>query len=94
MGEAPAELYFLRAEEVAEYFGVRTTVCCWCREGRIPCPKIGKRWCARRGDLEDFLKEAEESGGARCPDRRASKNVPSAHPSGGYGPKCAERVHL
>jgi hypothetical protein len=38
----------------------------------IPCMKLGKHWHARRarrGDLEDFPKEVEESGGARCPDR-------------------------
>ncbi len=52
----------LSAEEVAEYFGVRTTtVYRWCKEGRIPCMKIGKHWRMRREDLADFLLEAEES---------------------------------
>jgi excisionase family DNA binding protein len=55
----------LSAEEVAEHFGVTTTtVYRWCREGRIPCLKIGKHWRMRREDLVDFLKEAEDSQGA------------------------------
>ena len=53
------------AEEVAEYFGVgKITVYRWCKEGRIPCLKIGKHWRVRREELVDFLKEAEESRGA------------------------------
>ncbi len=60
----------LGAEEVAGYFGVKTTtVYRWCKEGRIPCMKVGKHWRVRREELEDFLKEAEESRGARHPDR-------------------------
>jgi excisionase family DNA binding protein len=55
----------LSAVEVAEYFGVKTTtVYRWCKEGRIPCLKIGKHWRVRREELVDFLKEAEESKGA------------------------------
>ncbi len=55
----------LSAEEVAEYFGVKTTtVYRWCKEGRIPCLKIGKHWPVRREELADFVKEAEESEGA------------------------------
>jgi excisionase family DNA binding protein len=55
----------LSAEEVAEHFGVTTTtVYRWCREGRIPCLKIGKHWRMRREELVDFLKEAEDSQGA------------------------------
>ena len=50
----------LSAEEVALYFGVKTTtVYRWCREGRIPCLKIGKHWRVRREVLEDFPKKAE-----------------------------------
>ena len=52
----------LSAEEVAEYFWVgKVTVYRWCKEGRIPCLKIGKHWRVRREELEDFLKEAEKS---------------------------------
>jgi excisionase family DNA binding protein len=55
----------LSAEEVAEYFEVKTTtVYRWCKKGRIPCLKIGKHWRVRREDLVDFLKEAEKSEGA------------------------------
>jgi excisionase family DNA binding protein len=58
-GEAP-----LSVEGVAEYFGVTTTtVYRWCKEGRIPCLKIGKLWRMRREELVDFLKEAGESRG-------------------------------
>ncbi len=46
------------------YFGVgKLTVYRWCKEGCIPCMKIGKHWRFRREDLADFLKEAEESKG-------------------------------
>ena len=52
----------LSAEEVAGHLGVkRSTVWRWCREGRVPCLKIGKHWRVRREDLEDLLKEAESS---------------------------------
>ena len=54
----------LSAEEVAEYFGVKaTTVYRWCKDGRIPCLKIGKYWRVGREELMDFLKEAEEPKG-------------------------------
>ena len=56
----------LSAEEVAEYFGVgKVTVYRWCKEGRIPCLKIGKHWRVRREEMEDFLKEAEQSEGVK-----------------------------
>ena len=46
--------------EVAGYLGVgRVTVYRWCREGRLPCLKVGKSWRVRRGALEDFLKRGE-----------------------------------
>jgi excisionase family DNA binding protein len=52
----------LSVEEVAEHFGVTTTtVYRWCKEGRIPCLKIGKHWRVRREELVDLLKESEES---------------------------------
>ncbi len=52
----------MSTEEVAEYFGVKTTtVYHWCKEGRIPCLKIGKHWRERREELADFLKEDEEN---------------------------------
>ncbi len=48
------------------YFGVKTTtVYRWCKEGRIPCLKIGKHWRVRREELADFPKEAENSSEAK-----------------------------
>lgn len=50
----------LGVEEVAGYLGVgRVTVYRWCREGRLPCLKVGKSWRIRREALEDFLKRGE-----------------------------------
>jgi excisionase family DNA binding protein len=53
----------LSAEDVAGLVGVKeTTVWRWCREGRLPCLKVGKHWRVRRQVLEDFLKQHERSG--------------------------------
>jgi excisionase family DNA binding protein len=50
----------LGAEDVAEMVGVKeTTVYRWCKEGKLPCLKVGKHWRIRREALEDFLKEGE-----------------------------------
>jgi len=50
----------LGVEEVSEYLGVGpVTVYRWCREGRLPCLKIGKSWRIRREALEDFLEQGE-----------------------------------
>src|SRR5215211_6942245 len=54
------ETELLAAADVAELVGVKeTTVYRWCKEGKLPCLKIGKHWRIRRGVLEDFLKESE-----------------------------------
>src|SRR5919107_230460 len=54
------ETELLAAVEVAELIGIKeTTVYRWCKEGKLPCLKIGKHWRIRRGVLEDFLKESE-----------------------------------
>src|SRR5215217_4214820 len=54
------EMELLAAADVAELVGVKeTTVYRWCKEGKLPCLKIGKHWRMRRGVLEDFLKESE-----------------------------------
>ncbi|HKH12141.1 MAG TPA: helix-turn-helix domain-containing protein [Rubrobacter sp.] len=46
--------------EVAEYLGVGTvTVYRWCREGRLPCLKVGRSWRIRQEALEDFLGRGE-----------------------------------
>lgn len=55
--------YLLETEDVAEYLGVKqTTVWRWCREGILPCMKIGKEWRIRREALEEFLKRSERPG--------------------------------
>ena len=54
------ETELLAATDVAGMIGVKeTTVYRWCKEGKLPCLKIGKHWRIRRGVLEDFLKESE-----------------------------------
>ena len=55
-----SEKGLFRAEDVAGLVGVKeTTVYKWCREGKLPCLKIGKHWRVRREALEDFLKRSE-----------------------------------
>src|ERR687894_96809 len=47
----------LGVAEVAEYLGVGTvTIYRWCREGRLPCLKVGRSWRIRREALEDSLR--------------------------------------
>jgi excisionase family DNA binding protein len=54
------ETELLAATEVAELVGVKeTTVYKWCKEGKLPCLKVGKHWRIRRQALEDFLRESE-----------------------------------
>lgn len=50
----------LGVEDVAELMGVgKATIWRWCREGHLPCVKVGKHWRVRREALEDFLKRNE-----------------------------------
>ncbi len=50
----------LGVDDVARYLDVRpTTVYRWCREGRLPCLKIGKSWRIRRAALDEFLRRGE-----------------------------------
>jgi excisionase family DNA binding protein len=50
----------LAAADVASMIGVKeTTVYRWCKEGKLPCLKVGKHWRVRREALEDFLRESE-----------------------------------
>ena len=52
----------LGVEDVAELMGVgKATIWRWCREGRLPCLKVGKHWFVRREALENFLKRREHS---------------------------------
>jgi excisionase family DNA binding protein len=54
------ERELLAVTDVAGIIGVKeTTVYRWCKEGKLPCLKIGKHWRVRREALEDFLKESE-----------------------------------
>ena len=59
MGPAP-EKELLSSGDVAEMIGVKeTTVWRWCREGNLPCLKVGKHWRVRREALEAFLRRSE-----------------------------------
>ena len=59
MARAP-ETELLGAEDVAGLMGVKeSTVWRWCREGTLPCLKVGKHWRVRRKALEDFLRKGE-----------------------------------
>ncbi|CAA9467108.1 MAG: hypothetical protein AVDCRST_MAG02-3238 [uncultured Rubrobacteraceae bacterium] len=59
-GGTAREPGLLGAEDVAGLVGVKeTTVYRWCREGKLPCLKVGKHWRVRREALEDFLKSSE-----------------------------------
>src|SRR5215204_5927293 len=54
------ETELLAAADVAGMIGVKeTTVYKWCKEGKLPCLKIGKHWRIRREALENFLRESE-----------------------------------
>jgi excisionase family DNA binding protein len=56
------EKELLSAEDVAALMGVKeTTVWRWCREGNLPCLKVGKHWRVRREAFEEFLKRSERS---------------------------------
>src|ERR671932_2740556 len=52
----------LNTEEVAAYLGVGwVTVWRLCRDGSLPCLKIGREWRIHREALESFLKRSERS---------------------------------
>jgi excisionase family DNA binding protein len=58
----PLEKKLLSAEDVAGLMGVKeSTVWRWCREGNLPCLKVGKHWRVRREALEAFLRRSERS---------------------------------
>src|SRR5919107_2457385 len=51
----------LSADDVAQYLELEpVTIYRWCRDGRLPCMKLGKVWRIRRGALEAFLRQAEQ----------------------------------
>jgi excisionase family DNA binding protein len=52
----------LEVQQVAGYLRVSdVTVYRWCREGRLPCLKLGHSWRVRRSVLDDFLARGEYS---------------------------------
>jgi excisionase family DNA binding protein len=54
------EKELLAAADVAGMIGVKeTTVYRWCKQGKLPCLKVGKHWRIRREALEDFLRASE-----------------------------------
>lgn len=54
------ETELLGVEDVAGLVGVKeTTVYKWCKEGKLPCLKVGRRWRVRREAIDDFLKGSE-----------------------------------
>jgi excisionase family DNA binding protein len=60
MGRREPEDGLLGAEEVGRLIGVKeTTVYRWCKEGKLPCLKVGRFWRIRREALEDFLKRSK-----------------------------------
>lgn len=58
MGESKE---ILEVGEVAAYLGVgNVTVHRWCRDGRLPCFKVGRLWRIRREALDEFLERSEQ----------------------------------
>ena len=57
------EKELLAATDVAGMIGVKeTTVYRWCKEGKLPCLKVGKHWRIRREALEDSSRRASVTG--------------------------------
>src|ERR687898_1088672 len=51
----------LSADDVAQYLELEpVTIYRWCRDGRLPCMKLGKVWRIRRAALDAFLRQAEQ----------------------------------
>ena len=62
MKKFSAEEDLLSVDDVAGYLEVsKATIYHWCRQGRLPCLKIGKSWRIRRAALENFLRRSERS---------------------------------
>ncbi len=52
----------LEVPEIARYLKVsEVTVYRWCKQGRLPCLKLGHSWRVRRSVLENFLERGEHS---------------------------------
>lgn len=69
----------MSTEEVADYLGVnRVTIYRWCKEGMLPCVKLGKRWRIRRAAVEEFLsrgKRPDTLAGRLCAFLQVPDNV-------------------
>jgi excisionase family DNA binding protein len=62
MNKFSAEEDLLSVDDVAGHLEVsKATIYHWCRQGRLPCLKIGKSWRIRRAALETFLSQSERS---------------------------------
>lgn len=60
-GILPDNKEILEVGEVAAYLGVgNVTVHRWCRDGRLPCFKVGRLWRIRREALDGFLERSEQ----------------------------------
>lgn len=54
------EKELLDVDDVAGLMGVgQATVWRWCREGSLPCLKVGKHWRVRREAMEGYLRQKE-----------------------------------
>jgi excisionase family DNA binding protein len=62
MGEGFASDELLEVPEIARYLKVsEVTVYRWCKQGRLPCLKLGRHWRVRRSALDAFLERGEHS---------------------------------
>ena len=62
MNEEFAKDELLEVPQIARYLRVSdVTIYRWCREGRLPCLKLGNTWRIRRSALDDFLARGERS---------------------------------
>lgn len=60
LGRRSRDQDLLGVEEVARRLGLKpSTVWRWCREGRLPCMKMGKSWRIRPEALEEFIRRTE-----------------------------------
>lgn len=58
LSETNSEL--LGVEDAAQLLGATPlTVQWWCRDGVLPCLRIGRSWCIRRSVLEEHLGRSE-----------------------------------
>jgi len=62
MSESLTKDELLGVPEIARYLKMsEVTVYRWCKQGKLPCLKLGHSWRVRRSALEDFLERGEHS---------------------------------